>query len=577
MEKGSIKKSIAFVLAVCFCLCFSFGIFAGCTPIDEGEQIDPNRTQLFVFNYDAGFGVDWLKEAKKRYEKEHELDVYEEGKQGVQIYITNKKETVNDLINSILENREEIYFTENVPYYTLKNAGILADLTEIVNDDLSEFGSGNQSVYSRLTDSQRNYLEIEEDGETHYYGIPHYAAYYGIVYNVDLFDTKGYYIADDKTLYEEEGVLDDLFISKYNTVKSAGPDGKKNTPDDGLPATYDEFFKLCDFIAQDNNTPFTWMGKTYEDYLNSFMNALVTDYEGVDSMMLNYNLSGQAKTLGTVVNGQFVLDSQPTPITGNNGYELARQQGKYEALKFLQKLVTTERYTSSLAFNDGYSHLDAQDDFLNAGNDGVTKPIAMLIDGVWWQQEATSTFNSMVDMKGEEYSKENRNFAFMPLPKANENKVNESATADKPYTLYDAQYSMAFMKSNVAQWKLPLAYDFLKFVYTQESLVEFTQVTNTTKALKYTLTDAQKKELSPFGESIITLQEKSNIVYPYSKNAVFLNNESAFRAGTMYDISATSDLPARAFKESGTSVSTWFESMADYRKVRWQTEMTIPA
>ena len=529
-----------------------------------------------MFNFNAGFGVDWLKEAKKRYESLHANDEWEEGKKGVQIYITNKKESVNDLINSILENREEIYFTENVPYYTLKNAGILADLTDVVNDDLSEYGSGNQSIYSRLTDAQRNYLEIEEDGKAHYYGIPHYAAYYGIVYNVDLFNSKGYYIAEDKTLYEEEGVLDDLFVNKYNTEKSAGPDGKKGTSDDGLPATYDEFFKLCDFIAQDNNTPFTWMGKTYEDYLNSFMNALVTDYEGVDGMMLNYTLSGQAKNLGTIVGDQFVLDSEPTTIKNDNGYELARQQGKYEALKFLQKLVTTERYSSSLSFNDGYSHLDAQDDFLNAGNDGVTKPIAMLVDGVWWQQEATPTFTSMVDMKGEAYSKDNRNFAFMPLPKANESKVNESATADKPYTLYDAQYSMAFMKSNVAEWKLPLAYDFLKFVHTQESLVEFTQVTDTTKALKYTLTDDEKKELSPFGKSLISMQENSNIVYPYSKNAVFLNNESVFRASAMYDISATSDLPARAFKEKGTSVNSWFESMKNYSKTRWQTEMTIP-
>jgi hypothetical protein len=55
----------------------------GACNYSEGEKIDSNRTQLFVFNFAGGFGVDWLKSVKARYEELHQHDKYEEGKEGI--------------------------------------------------------------------------------------------------------------------------------------------------------------------------------------------------------------------------------------------------------------------------------------------------------------------------------------------------------------------------------------------------------------------------------------------------------------------------------------------------------------
>ena len=55
------------------------------------EEIDKNRTQLYVYNCNSGFGTEWIAGVKARYEELHKNDVYEEGKKGIQIIINNEK------------------------------------------------------------------------------------------------------------------------------------------------------------------------------------------------------------------------------------------------------------------------------------------------------------------------------------------------------------------------------------------------------------------------------------------------------------------------------------------------------
>lgn len=105
----------------------------------------------------------------------------------------------------------------------------------------------------------------ESDGKTHYYAIPHYSAYTGIIYDIDLFDENLYYFAKTPT----GSALEELFVADNTVARSAGPDGVEGTDDDGLPATYDEFFKLCEYIKQGAATPLVWTGANYKDYLNS--------------------------------------------------------------------------------------------------------------------------------------------------------------------------------------------------------------------------------------------------------------------------------------------------------------------
>ena len=81
-----------------FALVLAFSV-VGCATPDAGLgnggsseiKIDKKRTQLYVFNYAAGFGTEWMSKAIEDYEKLHAEDIWEEGKKGVQIVPTPLK------------------------------------------------------------------------------------------------------------------------------------------------------------------------------------------------------------------------------------------------------------------------------------------------------------------------------------------------------------------------------------------------------------------------------------------------------------------------------------------------------
>lgn len=534
------------------------------------EAVDPNRTQIYVYNFYGGYGSDWLSALKTRFEEEHKNDTnWEEGKTGVQVIIRNKKDAVMGISSQILANTEEVYFTEYAYYYTLLGEGVLGDISEAVTQPLSEFGE-TRSIADKLSEEQRTYFGVEQEGETHYYGLPHYAGYSGLIYNIDLFEEEGYYFAKTPS----DNTRDGRFVDQYNTERSAGPDGVEGTFDDGLPATYEEFFTLCDYIADGGAIPVTWNGEDYWHYLNNLVQALQADYEGLDQTMLNYTLNGDATTLATV-SGDTVTVEPSTAIDESNAYELARQAGKYYGLSFIEKLINEDKYHNSLAFNTTFSFLNAQEDFLYGGNDGQTKPSAMLCDGVWWEMEAEETFEAMVAQRGDAYSKYNRRFGFMPLPKATEEEVAEAGkTAEaggSPYTLYDGIYSMCFMKANVAEWKKPLILDFIRFAHSDQSLVEFSTVTNTLKAFNYTIEGEDYDKLTPFGQSLVNLSQNSDVVYPFSTNATYIQNQAFFGTHEQFRSNAGKgyQYAALAMHDDKVTAAQYFAGMADYYFKNW--------
>ena len=155
----------------------------------------------------------------------------------------------------------------------------------------------------------------------------------------------------------------------------------------------------------------------------------------------------------------------------------------------------------------------------------------------------------------------------MPLPKVD-------ASASKKSTLFDHIYSICFMKANIADWKKPIALDFIKFCNSDASLVEFTQITDTPKAFNYTMTEAEMNEMSPYGKSIMKLKQKSDIVYPYSTTTLYKNNQGRFGTHAMY-YSTTGgrqyQWAPNAFNEDKVSAADYFSGMYAYYANDWKT------
>ena len=558
------KKMIKKTFCGAFALAIACGAFGCASPNDIGNsntqiQVDEKRTQLYVFNFDGGYGAEWMSTAIAEYERLHAEDVYEEGKVGVQIIPTHTKKTREGA--EILSNREEVYFTEAVQYYQSINDGAFADITDIVVK--ANVYEQEKTIESKMTQEQKDYFGYKKDGKTIYYGIPHYSGAFGLVYDIDLFDEKGFYFKDG---YNPSDALEEHFIYDVNDKKSAGPDGVKDTSDDGLPATYTEFIELCDYISSIGLTPICWSGANYSGYISMLYNQLVVNDAGLEDSLMMYSMEGTADKLGLVnENGEFVRDANPTTITADNAYELYRHESKYKALEFLRKIIKTEKYLNETAFTNTHEHTTAQDDFLWSGKDGMTKSMAMLADGVWWQSEANETFKAMGTQMAA-WSKENRNLGWMPLPKAEQK--------DQKNVYFDHLYSMCFVKKNIASWKLPLAVDFIQFVHTDENLKMFTKTTNTPKAYNYEMNASDLAELTPFGRSVLEYKQNADVLYPFSSQAKFLNNQAMFTAGEGYKATIDKNdvtYPSMTLHEKNVSAKTYFEGMYTYYKKAWGT------
>lgn len=606
-KKGVFSCTLAAFLA-------SVGVLSGCAPVitdPEAEGIDPTKTQLYVFNYNSGFGAEWIDNIKTEYEALNANTIYEPGvkvdgkqKKGVQVVVKSQKEEgfpSKSNMDRIPGRREEVYFTEFSYYYDLYTGGVLGDITSAVTGDLSKRyvgydengalinGDGmadyaskaretaGSTILNKMSDVQKNYFNINNSGK--YYALPHYAGYYGLTYNVDMFDTRGYYFSDAKDSetynFEGEDLVDDWFINALNTTKSAGPDGEKGNEDDGLPATYKEFFMLCQYMIRKGDIPITWNGNASNSYLNYLLQALVVDHDGLDNTMVTYNMEGTIDNLvsittddkGNVTDADLSKTEEMTIAYGDgNAWNVSRSAGRYYALKFMEGLIngkhgmTTGGYYQDGIFSSTNSHITVQKNYVTTNIKSKEK-IGMLVDGIWWENEAAEAFNALESQSNGTWTKETCNFKFMPLPHATKAEIGQKRT------VLDSLFSLCFMKSNIAEEKKPLAIDFIKFVNTHDQLVKFTQTTNTVKSLNYSLTDKEKENLTTFGQSVVNMRETADVVYPFATHAHYQANASGqFFTHTLFNYSEGQKYVGDEMYRNDTTAADYFKNMVTYYK-----------
>ncbi len=523
-------------------------------------ELDENKTQLYVYCSNAGFGIEWLNESIKEYEKINANREFEpgSGKKGIQI-VPETPRAWPEAGTVKMDKVNEVFFLEGISYRAFKSADAFANISDAITETnpYDDPDAEYTTIASRFNDQQKNCLSI--DGE--YYAIPHFYANYGFIYNQDLFDEWGWY-------FDTEGVLIEFDEGK---TKSAGPNGKLGDYDDGLPATYEQFFQLCDHIASYQMVPVCWTGTSYMMHFEGLLNALVADYEGYEDMTNRLNFTG-SQLLAKMVDGEIQLDGEgnvivedtATEITSENAYDVFRQPGIYYALSFIEKLIKTNKYHNEEAFGD-YAMTEAQEDFIYAGVDGETKEIAMLLDGDWWMEEATEVFD---DTKGSYGSQYERNFKAMPLPKATEDKIGEN------FCDYDDSSGFAFVNGNIQAEKLPVAIDFLQFMYSNDQLVKYTQRTNTLRPLKYTMTEAEKNACTPYAKSLFDykLADDAERVLQLSNSPIYEANQAGLRTTTMWRSAyGVTYRPAEAFYkdgETGATAVNYFEGFYKYWKNR---------
>lgn len=546
--------------------------------VDVNQQLGvTNPYELKVFNFGGGYGREWLDTLITRYKRERagkEFVVDGVTYDGVDFNVESEKVMMETIVTNGVP--YDIVFQEQVWYNKFVRQGnVFSPMTEVLTTP-NPYENG-VTIESKLSKEQQEFYKVDtnSDGEGDtYYGLPHYAGYVGLIYNKNMFEINGWYFMKDYDKDDLENATTYCFTKDLDN-RTPGPDGIPGNEDDGLPTTYEEFYALCKVISA-NYTPLSWTGKYRQEYLNWFITALTANYEGLEQMSLNYNYNGTAKNLISVSDNGTVASLDDQDINGaENGYELAKQAGKYYALSFLEKIADEGWYTAGSA-GDTYEQSNAQRDFIR-GVENEKNRAAMLVEGVWWEMEADGIFEEIQQTLGRN---DKDRYGWMPLPCATEEQAQKRATALKNggngYTLMDTHNTLAFLSHKISAGAKEIAIDFLQFAYTDESLAEFSKITDTTKALKYTMSDADKAQMSGFGRSLVSMKERSDLVYGFSNQAFYQLNEETFTDyKNMYSSRYTEDSTDEkiAFDEfrKGVSAKKYFDGLYFYQKNLWNS------
>lgn len=523
-----------------------------CGGEDSGRAVDSTKAQLHVANYDGGVGCAWLEdELIPRFEEEYAEYEFMPGTKGVQVHVTPTRDSLAVVGARIKTAKEDVYFLEDVNYYEGIAEGYFLDITDIVTDKLTKYGE-TESIEDKLYEDQVNFYKTP-NGK--YYGLPHSQSPTLLTYDADLFDARGLYFGADGRLGK-----------KSTDALSNGPDGKPNTYDDGMPATYEQFFELCRAMKQRGIDPMIWSG-AYPFYSTDFSIGLRGDFEGAEAG-LSYNFEGTATHLVEFdENGNPKIDENgnityrpPVEITEQNGYEVFTSAGYYYAYSFMEE-VFKNKYYSGYSFNESLGHTDAQYQFLRSNLDNDMTDIGMLVEGVYWVNESKQNFNDLSSYPNS--SLKERNLKIMPMPKATEAQIGETPT------FIDSLNHLAFISAYTDPERVELAKTFLQYCETQKSLENFILHTNFPRCYDVDYSNVYD-QFCPYTKSLLDSFSGARYFFPASSKMIFQKNYNEFSKYFDMGISGVGRDPMWIIKDDGwTAIDLFKAKKAQHSKENW--------
>ena len=522
------KKLLTNVMALTLLASVGLGATACGVTVEEG--VDESKTQLYVANYSGGAGIKWVDNLAERFEKLYKDESFEEGKTGVQVFIDHDKQHAGaNLTNTVTLNSHEVYFSQDVRVSDMLSASNCLDISDVVkNVNVHD----NKTIESKLYEKDRAVL-----GETgKYYMLPHYEVYEGINYDADLFASKNFYFSNRADVESDNSYPGtNAFVSSSTDTKSCGPDGVYNTYDDGLPSTYQEFYKLMDKMVLFGVTPFVFTGSSAH-YTNMLMSVLASNYVGADGWSANfdYDSNGTEVEIVTGFNGTTPIVGK-TVITQENANKIRSSLGIYYASEFCQKVFSNTMYYDEDYSSSTYTHLDAMERFMKSGLDG-NGYVGMLIDGSYWYNEAAEDgiFENVKEVYGDDKVKDVR---FMPLPHQYAGTVTprEASEALSP-VITNVHGAYAFINAKTPANHVKVAKTFLSFVYSDGELLAATKDCNgVARGLTYDMSSVES-EFSAYAKSVFDVrgaaQNGTGVLSNLSAHPIYRAKMNIFRLTT---------------------------------------------
>ena len=493
--------------------------FVGCggQVVNPGESggvaLDPNKDTMYISVFNGGYGHEWLKTIVNDYNAARPDNKYNIG-------IKANKDEFSTISAQVEAGTftSDIFFS-NLYIYKLINTNSLENIADVWDSQPDNDGDTVRSLMFTADE----YAAAYGDGKGGLYGLPLQESVRTFVYDHDLFLTYG-------LLYDDQGNF-----TNSEAAVSKGNDGIKGTYDDGHPQTeaqWDAMVKKADSIY---GNAFSYTGK-FGIYVNDLYYSIAAQYDGLDKFMLNYTFD-----TNTTLGYDFGDGNGETIINLDNAYKLAEMKGRTKGLQFMDQYLackdvtigTNSPYVYSIAGTLGYSHTDAQNDFiLNTARDNPQK-IAMLFEGDWWENEAKTTFKALEDAKYDDYAFRTRNYRFMTLPYF---EGQAEARNVKTYSVADNMYIAAVKQTDAT--KKEIVHDFLKFMYQKKYIQNFTVESGGVMPFNVDLTTEQKAKLSPFTKNFLELyHDRTN--NKFFNTQIFWNTYDTHKCGAFPAMNST--------------------------------------
>ena len=480
--------------------------------VPGSQDLHKDKTHLNIKVFNGGFGFKWLQEVANNFMETFKDVSFEEGKKGVHIAITANKEFSGLHSNmAVGADAEDVYYTSDCNFWNFYDAGVAYDVTDIMTANvydedgfvtLNAEGNGwetqSKSIADRITSEHiAKRINIGTADEPEYCSLPFDDTTAGIIVDWDLFKKEGW--------------------NNYNGL-------------DGMPATISEFYDLLGRIRKKGYSAFIFStGVQYTRVINYAVIAQVDGTEWYNDLYSDYTGSYD-------FNGDGMI-SEAEQITPSTAYKLYDTKGSKAAVEMALKMF--EKNASGKTFYDpatatGVAFGVAQQDFIMSKE--TSQPIAMLLDGEWWENEARATFDAMGEVS-EENAYGAREFRMMPIPAFTSTNANQRYTLGAWTGGSSTIVNQKTVGDNAAKQKVVELW--LQYQYSAEGLKCFTRHSGATMPLQYEMSDAELQELTPFARNLFKLRRDPRVEVIYS--GVSLQNEQVRKSSRQVSFITTLD------------------------------------
>lgn len=505
MKKNAIKL-VAIAMSA-----LTAGAMGACqlgTPVNNGNH--KGKKEIVVSIYDGGLGTDWFDAVIEDFEADY-TDYF--------VTVEPKKRTLAEIESLIaLGTQADMYFSTVSDFHNLIYSDKIADISDVLemkpDGETRTVGEklANKETWSVISskNGQGCYMLPYEDGIAGFNYDHDKFLEYGLLYEAANDEVTKTALTTQKITYRAEGGKL-IFVSaegetnyeEGDVILRAGKDNKYGTYDDGQPITMEEWDQMF-LILKGLGKAVIYSGKIV-DYTTDIFNGIFAQYDGVDAW----------KTFNTY-NGEYTFegDSAATKIDMETGYRVFGMTGIKKATEFLQEYLNNRDYAHDSSFMSEEWHTDAQGKFvIGSAKNSMDAPFTgLLVDGVWWENEASSVFEGLVedDRYAEDYRYGTRDYRMMLYPEIPGQKGADGHGNGSVLSTRAAGSCIIPKQDNadiLEKTKILLAYS-LK----DEHLRHFTKVTGVPRAYDYQLTAADKAEMTVYARNMWELyNDKANI------------------------------------------------------------------